>query len=421
MTYRARPLIALTLLAGSAHADFNKSALEWVDIGIGIGGSIISGAARKVPPRPNDWRALKLPVLDTRYPEGHKKRKACDRELIELRYSAAMPQRGSALLIPGFMENAHAWDLAPERGISYARWLMHTKGLKVYMLHIRGVGKSCYPAKSNLDDMAIDDIPAALAEVSAREGRENLLVIGHSMGGIALQASLAGLDRCGEVNCFKAESATARQALVDGIAVEGSNVEFTLRDKEVPLRAGASFQKLLMLMPPLLFDRVAADTALAVSDGLDDLFDGTTGGNVTNAVREPVFQALFWRYFYSGPNVAPDVRELFKRRALDATSRGTIEQYSQAIRGPGMRATGGDKYSDKLGQITVPVAQAAFERDTFADWEYSRTDNFDRLGSAQKRYFAYPGEGHQDFMLNGAFHARQSELIDWLLQAAAAN
>lgn len=384
-------------------------------------GTQVFGLPRGLPPRPADWISHRLPVEDTRFPVGHKKRKACDREIIEIPYASNLSRRGTILLIPGFMENVHTWDLVPEKGVSYARWLMNAKGLKVYMLNIRGVGQSCYPSKSNLDDIAIDDIPVAIAAVSQREGKDNFLVMGHSMGGIALQAALAGLDRCGDRNCFDPNSAIRRQKLVDSIAVEGSNSAFNLRDKEVAMKAGAHFEKLLSVLPSFFFDRISPNGIRNLNATIDPILNPTPIGDVLNRLKDPLFYFIFWRYFYDAPNVDPDTREAFKTMAWDATNRGTLEQYTFAIRNVGMQATSGEPYVEALNLITVPFAQAAFEHDTFADWEYSRTFNFDRVGSQEKQYFTYAGEGHQDFMLNAEFHQHQSDLIDWMINAAAAN
>src|SRR5689334_13019729 len=83
-------------------------------------------------------------------------------EIVEIRYPDSRPLKGVALLIPGFTQNARFWDLSPERRISYARHLMDEQGLKVYLLNVNGIGNSDRTRHGNMDNIAMDDIPAAL-------------------------------------------------------------------------------------------------------------------------------------------------------------------------------------------------------------------------------------------------------------------
>lgn len=381
--------------------------------------STTAEARRRVPHRPTDWTIHSLMVEDTRYPEGSRKREACARELIEIAYDSTTPRRATALLIPGLMQNGHLFDIAPEEGVSYARYLMEVHGIKTYILHIRGIGLSCYPKKSNIDDMAIDDVTTALAELRQMEPNFPLLAFGQSMGGHALQASLGGLDRCGDdTDCFRPETAAARAGLVDGVAILGSNAEFRIRNREVALKVGSHFRLLLRLMPSFLVDRISRGMLSPITSPLEGRIDIIP--DILDLVKQPVLEVILWRYFYNFRNVDGDIKKIFKRTSIDSTSRGTLVQFAQAASGGGLRARGGERYSDGLENIRTPLAQATFEDDVFADPEFTRVDNFDRVGSRYKRFAAYENEGHQDFLLNGEFHDHQYDLIEWLMGKASA-
>lgn len=415
-------LLFVATLALTAPA---TSHAGWKDIVGGAVGSLLGGSEKA--PRPEDWRAWPVTMTDSR--EG-KKSKACDLEVIEIGQPFA--SRGSVLLIPGFMENAYVWDIAwdsaSQSGVSYARYV-RSLGFRTYVLHFRGVGKSCYPKKSNLDDLAIDDIPAALRWVRQRE-RGPVYVVGHSMGGLTLMPSMAGLTRrelmtnpesialCDQgkdaKNCFDQNTALERQSLVDGIMVLGANLDMHINDAEVGLKASTQFERLLSLMPSFLVDRVSRDFLGPIGSTVGDLIDDTT--NLGSIAKEPLLHLLLWRYYFTYNNVAPEVKERFQRIAIDSTSRGVLDQYSKAIRRDGLRTFDGQqRYSDFLSYIQLPVSQGSFSKDIFADEEFTRTETFNRFGSPKKYYRTYPGEGHQDFMLNGTFHAHTADLWDALL------
>lgn len=414
----------LLFLATLMLAPTPSHAAGWKNIVGGTVGALLDSGEKT--PRPSDWRAYSLPVTDSR--EG-KKSKICNLEIIEI--GRPFAARGSVLLIPGFMENAFAWDIQgdPETntGISYARYL-HTLGFRTYVLHFRGVGQSCYPKKSNLDDLAVDDIPAALRWVRAREGGP-VYAVGHSMGGLTLMSSMAGLTRrdlmvtpesialCEKgkdaKNCFDWGTALARQSLVNGIMVLGANLDMRVRDTEIGLKAGTQFERLLSLMPSFLVDRVSRNFLGPIGSTVGNLIDDTT--DLGSVAKEPLLHLLIWRYYFTYKNVSPEIKERFQRIAIDSTSRGVLDQYSKAIRGDGLRTIDGEqRYSDFLPYIQLPVAQGSFSKDIFADEIFTFEDTFKRFGSQKKFYRVYEGEGHQDFMLNANLHAHTADLWDAL-------
>lgn len=356
-------------------------------------------------PRPADWISHLTPLTDTR--DVPLAPRDCSLEIIELKFESPVPRAGAVLLIPGLFHDSFLFDLMPEQGVSYARWLMREKGLQVFMLHTRGIGESCYPKYSNLDDQAIDDVPTAIRYVSQELlGGEKIFVYGHSRGGINLQASLAGLDRCNGDNCFNLSSALERQSHVRGALYMGSNVAMTSDHEKHPLAGLAKLDVFALAISPLI-DQVSSAILteyMSPSDG-----KGPARGDKSLAYAD------FWEGTYHIPNVSKAARKAYYDNTMDETTIGILRQYAHGIQHQGIVATGGEAYTDGLPMIRVKSAMGVFEFDHYAELGPTERDDFNRLGAFDKRMFYYPGEGHEDFAMVGEFHAHQSELWDWML------
>jgi polyhydroxyalkanoate synthase len=99
--------------------------------------------------------------------------------------------RRAVLLVPGFGQNRFLFDL-PAR--SFARYLAHN-GLDAYVLELRGHGRSRTrggPYARSMADYADLDLPAAIRAVRER-GADDILLVGHSMGGVTCMAACPGL------------------------------------------------------------------------------------------------------------------------------------------------------------------------------------------------------------------------------------
>lgn len=358
--------------------------------------------------RPADWTAHLLPMRDTREKPSKKVSKPdCELEVIELAYNSEKPKQGTILLIPGFFQNAFLFDLMPEQGTSFARYLMREKGLKVYMLNPRGTGRSCYPTHSRIDDVAIDDLPSAVEFVSQREN-ERIFVGAHSQGGIGLQAAMAGLTRCDDgKNCFKAELATERQRPIRGVLSMAVNAKMSAPEGDDRLSARTRVLYYTVLLPNTYFlDRIPASW-------LTRFLSPTSDTKVPNG--SIAYKDSLWDFAYKSGNISPEQQKAFYDLTLDSSSVGIIKQTYRGIHKDGIENTAGEKYADALSTVKVPVAQAAFDADLFANSEMSRLDNFDRLGSEQKIFQSFESQGHEDFLLNGNYHAQMSGLVDFLL------
>ncbi|MBS1985508.1 MAG: hypothetical protein JST16_15185 [Bdellovibrionales bacterium] len=377
-----------------------------------------SPSLRSKTPRPADWILHTLPMTDSRSVDGRPRLKGKDKdkpcllEIVELKYrNNDQPKpRGTVLLIPGLNQNGFVFDLDPERGISYARQIME-QGLQVYFLHPRGVGRSCYPPKSDLVETAISDVTSGIKFVAGR-AKEKITVIGHSEGGIVLEASLAGADRDSNGKTyFNSQKAAERQSYVKSIGVIGANVAMTTREKITQLKV-ASY--------------VDAVTRPIVSKFVDYVPAGALARTATKVfmpirkVSEPILKGqspAYWglyKYLYNVKNVDERTRQAFINKALDGSSVAVLQQYAEGIRKGGLRTSSGEKFADNLKNITVPVAQVVFENDAFSEIQPTKNDSYNKLGSEQTAFFIYPGQGHEDFMMNARLGEKFRSHTDWL-------
>jgi pimeloyl-ACP methyl ester carboxylesterase len=351
--------------------------------------------------RPADWISHVVDFSDTRTPLPKHSSPDARLEVIELPAPANTPIKGVMLMIPGFFQNANSFDLLPEKGISVARYLSAKFGLKIYLLNIRGLGHASAGKKLALDDFPIDDIPAAIHWVATRENTK-IFVFGHSQGGIMLQASLAGLDRCGlDANCFRGETAALRQSEVRAIALSGANVAMTTDNPDSQLtKIGALGKKLKGILSATV-DRI----------------------HIRGLVRNPLlFEFAYlkpWEFLYHRANVSGEAELALYRRTIENSWMSVVAQYVHGINKQGLAAHNGDqpgeRYADALANITVPLVAVTYGLDPMAEPGTTERDDFNRLGSATKHFYQNAVQGHEDFMMNSAMHADWDAPIAQLL------
>lgn len=349
--------------------------------------------------RPHDWISHFVPMKDSRH-ENEALPENCRLEIIELPYAKDAPEkRGAVLLIPGLFQNAEIFDLLPEKGISFARYLMREKGLQVYFLHVRGIGRSCYPHHSSLDRHAAHDIPAALDFVARREDGYPLFAIGHSQGGMTLLGALSGLVACGnrKALCFHPRVASKRQDRLAGALILASNYALSThgRNRKSGRLGRAALLDLVVHPFSPAFDRVPAT--------LFGLWGYFSSGN------------SFWDFVYNPHNVTPEARRALFRRTLDSSTTPILHQFAEAVKTHDLLTEGGLSYSEALANVKLPVAIVTFEHDVFAEPVATRDDTFTKIGSEEKSFRMVPGEGHLDFAMDPARHAATAApLDDWL-------
>ena len=114
------------------------------------------------------------------------------------RYGNRPSRRYPVILCHGLGANRFSWDLSPQT--SLARWLSEL-GFDVYCLEFRGHGRSQKAGQGGLRygwglfDYANRDLPAALEALHDAIGASQVHWVGHSMGGIAGLARLAGGEK----------------------------------------------------------------------------------------------------------------------------------------------------------------------------------------------------------------------------------
>ena len=327
-------------------------------------------------------------------------------EVIEIRYPDTRPVNGVALLIPGFTQNARFWDLWPEHRISYAHHLMDELGIKVYLLNVNGIGNSDRARHGNMDDIAIDDIPAALAFVSKAEN-QRVLVAGHSQGGITLLASLSGLTRNAQgLPEFSKSVAQERQALVRGALAIASNV--TMRS-ELPWTS--LFRRVI---------RALYGLRGFLARNFDALKPSALGGRfIQKLVQMPQWGA--WDFLYTVGSLSPGVRELIHTETIDGTSSGILNQFTAAMvanrANEGVQATHGPYYWEGLKNLEdIRIATIFFEDDSMARPRAGLEDTFMRIPSPLKIYRSLPDQRHEDFAFQPKLHFELDDVLAAMLR-----
>lgn len=165
----------------------------------------------------------------------------------------------SLLLVHGYGQNKHAWDL-PSRSVDEA---LAAAGFDVFNLELRGHGASRHlPRASSIEDYIALDLPEAVqhireghADVGAPSRRAPLFLLGHSLGGLvcyatgaALAGDIAGIVTFGSPYHFGKGSRPLR-ALAPLIDLTHRTRVFSRRDAPVPLQI---FGRPLMALHPLV-------------------------------------------------------------------------------------------------------------------------------------------------------------------------
>lgn len=351
---------------------------------------------------PQSWTRFTVPVEDSRHhlPSGSPLHPHL--EIAEIPYLAITPPAGALLMIPGFFQNGNSFDLLPEKGISFARYLSEKFKLRVYLLHIRGLGLASSGKKLNLDDFAIDDLPAAIDWVSKKE-QSKIFVFGNSQGGIMLQASLSGLARCSASNCFSPEAAVSRQNEVRGMAISGGSVSMT-------------HEKNAFFYPSLLSIYRLIGAPLRASP-LDYI-------NIFTLTQEPLLTPLahfpLWSFLYLEKNTSREAQEAMFDRTLEATWAGVMLQFGNGIEKEGVRTEyngqSGRPYTSGFKNLQVPTVQVTYEMDPFAEPEVTERDSYSFIGSPSKKFFTFPEQSHEDYLMSAKLHRDWDEPFEWLVQ-----
>ncbi len=347
---------------------------------------------------PMDWSPRKFEHISTR----NNRETLYELELIEFNFSDS--NAPILLMVPGYFQNAYVFDLLPEAHISLARYIADTFLFHIFALHPNGIGNSDYIKKSDIDDIAIDDIVGAVS-VLRNSYKKKIYLLGHSNGAISIQSYLAGLTRSESGNIFDTNVSQERQADIAGAILLAGNVCMTDDAKKSSLKKSALFGlKVKFILRSIgwinarLLTRFISPTKFFK--------------------RISVAYWNIWKFLYQIKNVSSESREALYTLTLDGTSAATLIQYSKGVVAGCIRTTAGIDYSAGLPNIQTPTVQVTFEFDPLAVPGPTERDSFSRIGTNKKKFFAINNQGHEDFMMVKDFHHVVKEPITYLLDVA---
>ena len=343
-----------------------------------------------------------------KYPEHMISHKVCGKdsrlnknyclEIIEFKYQSSRPKKGAALLISGFFQNVHIWDLLPQDDISVAKHMMENYGIQPYVLHVRGIGNSDYIYDTNLDDIAIDDIPMALKYITEKE-QSKIILMGHSQGAITSLASMSGISRCGEKNnCFKKDIALKRQQSVKTLGLLAGNAAMTIENKD----------NFLLTLAPLGWNS-KIQSILRWLDEIDI--------KLASYLTGPLAMIGYWDNLYNLENVSAKSRKALWTKTVDTTTGNITIQFADAIKQKDILSVGNHSYSNHAKWVKLPVVQQTYEDDQLAEPLPTRDDTFAKIGSSNKLFDMAPSSAHEDFFMEKHLH----RLIDPVLEFVTTN
>ncbi len=170
------------------------------------------------------------------------------------------PTRATVLLVHGYGQNRYAWHL-PSR--SFANHLA-AAGFDVWNLDLRGQGRSRLVGAQSphaMQEYISEDMPRAIAEVVETTGRDDMFLVGHSLGGLLsyacaplLERNIRGIVTIGSPYLFTRGSTTLRvlASLASGLERVGLSVGSHVGTQAIPLHMvakGMGFARRYMESP----------------------------------------------------------------------------------------------------------------------------------------------------------------------------
>lgn len=282
--------------------------------------------------------------------------------------------KAAVLLIHGFAQNCHAWDLP---GRSFSQFLA-SQDFDVFNLELRGHGRSRdlgAPLPESFLDHVERDVPASL-DLIQRAGHDRVFLIGHSLGGA--------------ISYAVASSWPARVrgvVTLSGVFRWGGAGRWLRRMIKV-VRSGAWAGKVVGLSGPnVRLDLLGRLYAQHLQRTGDD--------------RLPV-PIQGW---YPG-SMEPAVLDHWLRMSLDRTSGAMLSLMTTwATSGDFCSSVGGRDYAQLWRQCGVPVLVCAADRDRLAHPVKDVKPAFDESTATDRSYRCFGRErdscafGHVDLVL----------------------
>ncbi len=328
------------------------------------------------------------------------------------------------ILWEGFYQNGIFFDLG-SNGNSIAEFLQ-LNNYDIWIIDSRGNGGSTGKNYStSMDDFAAIDIPAVINFVFEKTGLKPILA-GHSQGGNTALMSLMGAFKTknGKVQLSDRE-AEKRQSSLKALVTLGSYLDFTF-DKPSSLQEFVTngviinlFGKKIKIISTTgiinilkILKRLPVPCPLSLRESMlrhkllkGLLFPLTILLNFISLMNT-------WEFLYHIPNVSKQARHNIFYRTMEATYWGILYQYQQAVLYRKMMSC--DKrvnYSENYPKIKLPISVVTMEYDTLADAVETQRVMFPKLGSTQKYFTEWMGQGHEDFVMNPDFFHQLLEAI----------
>jgi|UniRef100_A0A7C4EST2 pimeloyl-ACP methyl ester carboxylesterase len=293
------------------------------------------------------------------------------------------------VLCHGLDSNRYIFDLTP--GPSLARYLAQ-HGLDVWVAELRGAGMSDRPGlfvtdvprSWSFDDHLKYDVPAVIAHVLARTGADKVHWIGHSMGGILIQAYLAAHP----------------DAAVASVIAVGAPADFRrIRMKGVRLLAMIKPLLRAFPVPPMPFN---GRLVLPIAHRLPSFLLGL---------------------FYP-PNISPAVaRQMVAVGSELITSTKLWLDFGRFVQTGELASEDGEPYLRHLDQCATPMLLFAGSKDLMAPPEAVKAA-IGENAAGERRYHVFgktegtdEDYGHIDMIVGKRAHAEvYPAMVEWLMQ-----
>ncbi len=267
------------------------------------------------------------------------------------------------LLIHGFGQNRNAWHL-PSR--SFANYLAQA-GYDVFNVDLRGHGRSRHfggRRARGVEDYVHEDLPNAVEEVLAVNGKKRVFLLGHSLGGLV---SYAGASALGD--------------RVAGIASVGSPFHFA--------RGSFSLNAIALLFRALEVSRVPTLNPPLVLGPV-----GWVYRRMRRFAESPIYPVPL-RGWHKGA-IEPEILDEHMRLAFDRASFAEMKNMFEwaSKRRFGTKST---DYAAAFRSLDVPLLVIAGDNDDLAP-PTSVKPAFDRSLSRDRTYRTFP-LGHIDLLV----------------------
>ena len=328
------------------------------------------------------------------------------------------------ILWEGFYQNGIFFDLMIEDG-SIAGYL-YNNDYDVWIIDSRGNGGSTgqnFPA--SMDDFAAFDIPSVISFVSDATNLKPVY-IGHSQGGnTAIMSMMGACKSTGGKVYLSEEESSKRQTALKALITLGSYLDFTfsaqsslqefvkngivlkLFKKKFNIITSTSILNILKI-----FNRIPVPVPLSLRRRmLNNTFLRTILFPL-RMILNFVSKSNLWSFLYHIPNVPEEARIRIFYNTMEATYWGILAQYQRAVLNEKMMSLDGNiNYSENYAKITLPISVVTMEYDTLADPVETKNRMFLYLGSKEKYFSEWKGQGHEDFAMNPQYFHQLLEVI----------